>query len=265
MLLEDKVAVVYGGSGAIGSAIAKTFAREGAWVHLAGRTRKTLDAVADEITTTGGRASVGLVDALDDEAVRRHVDDVVAEAGRIDVSVNAVGIDHEQGLPLREVTPNEYLRPITAYSTTHFLTATAAARHMAEAGDGVILTISTTASQVALPVDGFGPACAAVEAFSKQLAAEVGPHGVRVVCLRSDAIAESVPAGSHVGDLFRRMARRFEVPEEDMLADPGAPGRLLANGTTLSDVAESAAFLASDRAAGITAAVANISAGSVLD
>jgi NAD(P)-dependent dehydrogenase (short-subunit alcohol dehydrogenase family) len=104
-----------------------------------------------------------------------------------------------------------------------------------------------------------------VEAFSRQLAGEVGPHGVRVVCLRSDGIAESVPAGSHVGDLFRRMARRFGLPEEEVLADPGAPGRLLPQGTTLADVAESAAFLASDRAAGITAAIANISGGSVRD
>jgi 3-oxoacyl-[acyl-carrier protein] reductase len=265
MLLEDKVAVVYGAAGAIGGAIARTFAREGAHVHLAGRTRKTLETVAAEITAAGGRASVAVVDALDEESVRRHAADVVAGSGRIDVSVNAIGLDHEQGLSLRELALQDYLRPITAYTTTQFLTATAAARHMAEAGRGVVLTISTTASQVALPVDGFGPACAAVEAFSRQLAGELGPHGVRVVCLRSDGIAESVPAGSHVGVIFRRMARRFDIPEDEMLADPGAPGRLLANGITLADVAETATFLASDRAAGVTAAIANVSAGSVLD
>jgi 3-oxoacyl-[acyl-carrier protein] reductase len=190
---------------------------------------------------------------------------VVAGAGRIDVSVNAVGITHEQGLPLRELSLEEYLRPITAYTTTQFLTATTAARHMAEAGSGVVLTVSTTASQVALPTDGFGPACVAVEAFSKQLAGEVGPHGVRVVCLRPDGIAESVTAGSYVGDMWRRMASRAGVPEEVMLSDPGAPGRLLPHRITLSDVAETAAFLASDRAAGITATIANLSAGSILD
>lgn len=118
MLLEDKIAVVYGGGGAVGGAIARTFAREGAHVHLAGRTRKKLEAVADEITAAGGRAFVAEVDALDPESVRRHAGEVIAASGRIDISVNTVGIDHEQGVPLRELSLEEYLRPITAITTT---------------------------------------------------------------------------------------------------------------------------------------------------
>jgi len=157
MLLEDKIAVVYGGGGAVGGAIARTFAREGAHVHLAGRTRKKLEAVADEITAAGGRAFVAEVDALDPESVRRHAGEVIAASGRIDVSVNTVGIDHEQGVPLRELSLEEYLRPITAITTTQFVTATEAARQMAEAGSGVIITVSTTAARVALATDGSGP------------------------------------------------------------------------------------------------------------
>lgn len=264
MLLEDKVAVVYGAAGAIGSAVARTFAREGAHVHLAGRTRSTLEKVAAEITETGGTASVGVVDALDAESVRRHAAEVVAGSGRIDVAINAVGFDHQQGVPLRELSLEDYLYPITGYASTQFLTATEAARHMTEAGSGVILTISTTASQVTLPVDGFGPACIAVEAFSKQLANEVGPSGVRVLCLRPDCIPESVSAGSYVGELFPRLAERFGIPVDEFLADPGAPGRMLPQGTTLADVAETATFLASDRAAGITATVSTIAGGSVV-
>jgi 3-oxoacyl-[acyl-carrier protein] reductase len=264
MLLEDKVAVVYGAAGAIGSSVARAFAREGAHVHLAGRTRKTLETIADEITSADGHASVGVVDALDADSVRRHAAEILAESGRIDISINAVGFDHQQGIPLRELSLEDYLYPITGYTSTQFLTATEAARHMTKAGNGVVLTISTTASQVTLPVDGFGPACIAVEAFTRQLANEVGPYGVRVVCLRADGIAESVPAGSYAGDLFRRMAERFGVSVDEMLADPGAPGRMLPRGTTLADVAETATFLASDRAGGITAAVTTIAGGSVV-
>src|SRR3712207_2316876 len=115
MLLENKNAVIYGAAGAVGGAIVRTFAREGADVHLAGRTRKTLEAVADEITKAGGHATAGVVDAIDEESVRRHAAEVVTGAGRIDVSVNAVGIAHEQGIPLRELPLEGYLRPITAY------------------------------------------------------------------------------------------------------------------------------------------------------
>src|SRR5438477_4590218 len=84
-LLEGKIAVVYGGGGAIGGAVARTFAREGARVFLAGRTPATLDAVAEEIRAAGGAAEVAEVDALDGRAVDEHADAVAAEAGGIDI------------------------------------------------------------------------------------------------------------------------------------------------------------------------------------
>src|SRR4051794_38840083 len=78
MLLQDKVAVVYGGGGAIGGSVARAFAREGAKVYLAGRTRQKLERVAEDIRSGGGLVHVGVVDALDEAAVRAHVDAVVA-------------------------------------------------------------------------------------------------------------------------------------------------------------------------------------------
>lgn len=265
MLLQDKIAVVYGGSGAIGEAAARTFAREGARVFLAGRTADRLKAVAADILDAGGDADWAVIDALDADAVRAHADEVVAAAGRVDISFNAIGVDHVQGKPLTELAPDEFSLPIATYTTTQFLTATAAARHMQARGSGVILLLSTTASQVALPTDGFGPACAAVEALSLQLAGELGPRGVRVVCLRPDGIGESVDHGSHVRDVWTRMAGFADMTLEEMLAGgPGAPGALLERPLTLADVAETAAFLASDRAAATTATVADISRGSVL-
>ncbi|MEV6654989.1 SDR family oxidoreductase [Streptomyces sp. NPDC051219] len=266
MLLQDKTAVIYGAAGAVGSAVARTFAREGAKVFLAGRTLETLDTLAAEISAEGGETDVAQVDALDRQAVQEHADAVVEEAGSIDVSFNAIGIDHVQGTPLRELSPEDYSLPITTYTTTQFLTATAAARYMVSRGSGVILTLSATAARVTLPSDGFGVACAGVEAFSRQLAGELGPYGVRVVCLRPDAIPETAMLGSHARTVWSRAAERMGMTLEDVLdGSPGVPGPLLQRSPSLAEVADVAAFMASDRASAMTASVANISCGSVVD
>lgn len=266
MLLEAKNAVIYGAAGAIGSAVARTFAREGARVFLAGGTLATLDAVAKQITAAGGEADTAQLDALDQHAVQEHADAVADKAGSIDVSFNAIGIDHVQGTPLTELSPEDYGLPITTYTRTQFLTATAAARHMMRKRAGVILTLSTTAARVTLPSDGFGVACAGVEALSRQLAGELGPHGVRVVCLRPDAIPETALLGSHTRKVWGRAAERMGMTLEQVLdAAPGAPGALLQRSPTLEEVAHVVAFMASDRASAMTATITNISCGAVID
>ena len=123
MLLGNKNAVIYGAGGAIGGAVARAFAREGARVFLAGRTLAKLDAVAKDISAAGGVAKTAEVDALDEQAVNKHADAVAAIAGGIDIALNAVGILHVQGPPLAEVTAEDYMHPIKAYTRTNFLTA----------------------------------------------------------------------------------------------------------------------------------------------
>jgi hypothetical protein len=86
MLLEKKNAVIYGAGGAIGGAIARAFAREGAKVFLAGRTRASVDAVAEEISAAGGAVETAVVDALDEQAVETYADAVVKKAGGISES-----------------------------------------------------------------------------------------------------------------------------------------------------------------------------------
>jgi NAD(P)-dependent dehydrogenase (short-subunit alcohol dehydrogenase family) len=246
--------------------VARAFAREGARVFLTGRTAARLVAVAEEIRASGGQAHAAEVDALDERAVQAHAAQVVEEAGHLDVSFNAIGIDHVQGVPLRELWARQFALPIETYTRSQFLTATAAARHMVSAGSGVIVTLSTTAARVAMPSDGFGAACAAVEAFSRQLAGELGPHGVRVVCLRPDAIPETVRLGSHAAKVWGRAAERAGMTLDDVLSgSPGVPGALLRRSPSLAEVADVASFLASDRAGAMTATVANVSCGSVLD
>src|SRR5687768_4344524 len=100
MLLRDKVAVIYGAGGAIGGAVARTFAREGAKVFLSGRNTAPVEAVARDIAAAGGDAEAANVDALDEDAIERHAAEVSRKAGRIDVVLNAVGFSVVQGVPL---------------------------------------------------------------------------------------------------------------------------------------------------------------------
>src|SRR5512142_370548 len=98
-LLEGKNAIIYGAGGSIGGGVARTFAREGATVFLAGRTEATLRAVAEDIASGGGRAHVAVVDTLDEQAVEEHARLVVDQAGRIDVAFNLTSRGDVQGTP----------------------------------------------------------------------------------------------------------------------------------------------------------------------
>ncbi|QIN84675.1 SDR family oxidoreductase [Rubrobacter tropicus] len=258
MLLEGKNAVVYGGGGAIGGAVARAFAGEGARVFLAGRTLAKLDEVAGEIRSNGGVAETAVVDALDERAVEEHAGAVVEEAGGIDVSFNAISIRDVQLVPFVEISRGDFMSPILTGTTTHFLTARAAGRRMAERGSGVILTLSSSAVRGFVPgvrLGGFGIAGTAIEALTKLLAAELGPQGVRAVCLRSEGIPESWKDAS---------TEDWSAPTAEIEAHIKARS-LLGRTTTLADVGNAAAFLASDRAAATTGTVFNLTSGTVVD
>lgn len=264
-LLTNKTAVIYGGGGAIGGAVARAFAREGAAVFLAGRTLAKLDAIGAEIRAAGGAAETAQVDALDEPSVEMHADAVAAKAGGIDVALDAVGLFHVQGTPFAELSFEDYSYPITAYSRTNFITAKAVARHMAWKGSGVILTLSTPVSRMPGPgYMGHSVACAGIEAMTRHLAGELGPSGIRVVCLRSHAIPEAAAMGSHSRDVFRLVAERAGTTIEEMLAG-AAGGTLLKRLPTLAEVANTAAFVASDRAGAMTGTVANLTCGFLVD
>jgi len=265
MLLQNQSAVVHGGGGAIGGAVARAFAREGARVFLTGRTQSRLDAVANDIRAAGGQVETARLDALDTDAVERHADAVAARTGRIDVALNAIGIAHVQGTPLADLSLADYELPITTYARANFITAKAAARHMAARRSGVILTLSTPGAR--LPGPGYLGNCvasAAVEALSRHLAGELGARGVRVVCIRPHAIPEAAAMGSHTREVFAPMAERAGLTIEQMLAGAAA-GTLLKRLPTLDQVANTAVFLASKHAGAITGTVANLSGGFLVD
>jgi 3-oxoacyl-[acyl-carrier protein] reductase len=254
MLLKDKNAVIYGASGRIGSAVTRAFARDGAKVFLAGRTLPKLEALAEEISATGGTAEAAQVDALDPQAIEQHLDAIVKKAGRIDISFNAIWIRGDlQGTPLIQMPSEDFTLPVLTGVKTHFLTATAAARHMVRKRSGVILTLSSSSAGLSGRdrryhlTGGFGTACAAIEALSRSLAGELGPQGIRVVCLRPDAIPETWRA------------------EADVVKTYMENGTVLGRLPTLDEVANAAVFMASDWASAMTGTIANLTCGSIMD
>jgi 3-oxoacyl-[acyl-carrier protein] reductase len=257
VLLEGKNAVVYGGAGSVGRAVARAFAREGARVFLAGRTLATLDEVAREIADAGGAAETAQVDALDEPAVDAHADAVAGEAGGIDVSFNAISHGDVHGLPLLELPFEDFARPITTAMRAQFLTTRAAARHMTRQGSGVIMAITATTARLSIPeVGGTGVTFDAIESLSRQWACELGRYGVRVVWLQTTGLPETIAAdqpayGTGSGDGMTRDELIAWLRRSTML------DRL----TSLAEVGNVAAFMASDQAGAVTAAAANITCG----
>ncbi|HEU5137680.1 MAG TPA: SDR family oxidoreductase [Steroidobacteraceae bacterium] len=263
-LLAQKTAIVYGGGGAIGGAAARVFAREGARVFLAGRTQSKLEAVARDIEAGGGRAEFAVLDVFDEREVNAHAD-AVAGTGGIDIMLNAVGVAHVQGQSFAETTLADFETPITLTARAQFIAAHAVARHMINRSRGVILTLTTPGGRIA--GKGFlsnGVFSAATEAFSRLLAAELGGHGIRVVCLRPDALPDAV-ALSGAREVFEGVSKRIGMPVHEMLAERGRKATLLGRLPRLAEVAEFAAFAASDRAGAMTGAVANLTCGSLVD
>jgi 3-oxoacyl-[acyl-carrier protein] reductase len=249
MLLENKVAVIYGAGGSIGGAVARTFAREGAMVFLAGRTQAKLDKVAGEIRAEGGRAEAALVDALDEQAVDKFVEAVVAQAGQIDISFNLISYGDVQE-PLMEISAENFAQPIMTAARTQFLTTRAAARHMVQRGSGVILSFGGGGPQTQPGLGGFKVALDAVESLRRQWACELGPHGIRVLTLKTGGVPETLP------DPF---------PGRDEIIASIQQATLLKRAATLEDVGNVAAFVASDLARTMTATEVNISCGALVD
>jgi 3-oxoacyl-[acyl-carrier protein] reductase len=249
MLLENKVAVIYGAGGSIGGAVARSFAEEGAMVFLAGRTKAKLEAVADEIHANGGAVETKALDALDQRAVDHFVDEVVEQAGRVDISFNVIGYGDVQE-PLLEIPVEDFLQPITNAMRTQFLTTRAAARHMVRRGSGVILHFGGGGPQTQPGLGGFKIALDAIEGLRRQWAVELGSHGIRVVTLKTGGIPETIPETD---------------PERDNIINNLLPATLLKRAATLADVGTVAAFVASDQARTITSTEINISCGAIVD
>jgi NAD(P)-dependent dehydrogenase (short-subunit alcohol dehydrogenase family) len=260
MLLDGKVAVLYGAGGDIGGAVARAFAREGARLFLSGHRLAPVEAVAKDVMAAGGSAEAAEVDALDEQAIDRHLQAVTDQTGRVDISFNAVGTKLVY-VPLVELDLERFSLPITTHTRSYFLTARLAARHMIPKKSGVIMTVTALHSRTGIPlVGGFGPAQAAKEALTRDLSAELAPQGVRVVGLRPQGIPETraIKGG------FERLAKATGITWDQFqqqLASRTHPRRL----SMLAELANVAVFMASERASGMTATTVNLTMGSLDD
>ena len=258
MLLENKNAIIYGGGGSIGGAVGRTFAAEGAHVFLAGRTKETLDLVAKDIAQAGGVADVAVLDALDEHAVDEHARAVAAEAGSIDVSFNLVPRGDVQGVPLVEMSTTDLTRAVTTGVTTNFITARAAARQMIQQGSGVILALDSGSAKGQTPMMGStSPADAAVDSLVAGLATELGPHGIRVVGIWAGGIPETLTP-----EKLAAVNSAMQLDDEGLQAVIKTLDemRILPRSPRLSEIADTAAFLASERAGAITGSFINATA-----
>jgi NAD(P)-dependent dehydrogenase (short-subunit alcohol dehydrogenase family) len=263
MMLNDKIAVIYGAGGAIGGAVAHAFAREGAKLFLTGRGRAPVEVVAKNIVSAGGYAEAAEVDTLDEQAVDKHLRSVVDKARRVDISFNAVGISDKRilGVPLVELDVEQFSLPISAYTTSYFLTARVAARHMIPNKSGVIMTVTALPARMGTQLNGgYGPAQAAKEALTRDLSYELARQGIRVVSLRPHGMPET----STMKEVFDVKGKASGMTWEQFtgyLASTTHPRRVM----TLAEMANVAAFLASDQASGMTGTTVNLTMGSVDD
>jgi NAD(P)-dependent dehydrogenase (short-subunit alcohol dehydrogenase family) len=263
MQLKEKTAVIYGAYGAVGGAVARAFAREGASLLLTGGDRGKLETLAREINAEGGAASPAQVDALDEAAVESHLAAHAQSGGSIDISFNAIGIPQPgiQGIPLAELSLERFLAPITAYAKSHFLTARAAVRAMHPRKKGVILMHTPEPARMGAPlVGGMGPAWAAMEALSRDLSMEIAAQGLRSVVLRTTGMPETATIDVVFG--LHAKATGMQPQQFRALMEGMAHNR---RSTTLAELTEAAVFAASDRASNFTGTVLNLTAGKSVD
>jgi len=261
MLLKDKVAVIYGAGGAIGGAVAHAFAREGATLFLTGRAQAAVEIVAKDIVAGGGSAEAAEVDALDEQAIDSQLAAVIDKAGRVDISFNAVGLPDSDivGVPLAELDASKFALPIATYTTSYFLTARLAARYMIPNKSGVIMTVTALPARTGTSLNGgYGPAHAAKEALTRDLSLEFAPQGLRVVGLRPHGMPET----GTIRELFDAKGAGMTWEQfQSYLAGTTHRRKVL----VLEEVANVAAFMASDQASGMTGTTVNLTMGGAAD
>ena len=259
--LKNKVAVIYG-SGGVGSAVAKEFAKEGAHVYLAGRTSSKLEAIANEMAAEGGIIETEKVDALIEAQVEKHLNEVEQKAGKIDISFNAIGLPQtgRQGTAFTELTLQNYLHPITYYSQSHFITAKAAVKRMMKQKQGVILMNTPSPGRISVPFMGGMPATwSAIEALSRTISAECGPYGIRSVCI----VTSAMPDTPLIDEVYGLHAKAHGIDYKQFHA--GMESRTHTKRlTSIHDLAAAAVFAASDEGRSLTGTILNLTAGLVV-
>ncbi|MGN5724963.1 SDR family NAD(P)-dependent oxidoreductase [Acinetobacter calcoaceticus] len=265
MLLKGKVAVIFGGSGAIGTAIAKVFIREGAHVYLCARDLNKLQNIAAQLHQLGSVVHTASVNVLDSQSINNTVAQIAQDTGGLDLVINATSFIHNQGKEILELNLDEFVGGINPFLTAQFNISKAVVPFMGGDRGGIMISIVAPSARMAIPGHlGHIVGCAGIEAFIKALASELGPKNIRVLGVRSHAIVDAVQAGSYTRELFESKAQAMGLSIGQWL-EGAAQGTMLKRLPTLSQVAETVAFLASEHANSMTATVVNMTAGAIID
>ena len=263
-ILKGKHAVVFGAGGSIGSAVAKEFAAEGAEVFLSGRTKSSVEAVANEIEAKGGKAHAATIDTTDDATVNQYIDGMVKQTGKIDIIIDAAGPlakEYGNGKLAVDLPIDQFMVPIETMVKSRFITARAAARHMVKQRSGLIIFVTGSPARPHVPgVTGIGAAFGAIENLTANLAFELSPSGVRVVCVRTLANVDS----RSIQDTVEFVSGQLKISKDQAIAQ-FVSQTFLKVPATVQDTANAAVLIASDRGRMLTGTVVNATAGAALD
>ena len=253
MLLKDKVSIVTGAASGIGKATALTFGREGAKVLCADINREGADAVAAQIADTGGEAASIQVDVSQEDQVIAMIGDAASRWGRLDVVYNNAGVG--TGGPIAQMTVEEWDRIMAINLRGVFLGTKHAVPEMLKSGGGAIVNTASDAGIMGTPM--LAAYCASkggVVLFTKATAIELAPMGIRVnaVCpgvirtpILDPMLEQARMMGATPEQVWERMARAHPIGR---VGDP-------------EEVANTVAFLASDKASFITGVALSIDGG----
>ncbi len=244
--LAGKVAVVTGGSGGIGAATCRLLAANGVKVVVNGRDEAKIDAVVDTIQAAGGEAVGVAADCTDLAAIEQMRQQAEEELGLVEVVAAFAGGGRARPGPVAQTTEEEWHSTVDANLTATFLTLKSFLPGMIERGGGSIITMASSAAR--FPTGAPAPYAAAkagVIMLSRQVANEVGKHGVRVNCLAPHTV------------LTERVQRLMPEEQQRQMAAAMPLGRL----GTPEDVALAALFLASDSSSWITGVTLDVAGG----
>ena len=249
-MLKDRVALVTGSSRGIGAAIATTFAQAGARVVLHGRDEAALAAVRARITELGGEAITVTGDVTVADDLARMRDRIDEWYGHVDVLVANAGSTSSRPQPIEDITEESWRSDIERNLTGTFLTVKCFLPGMKQRGTGNIITLSSAAGRKPSErtIVAYAAAKAGVQIFTQDLAAQVGPFGIRANCLAPETILTETNEQWIPADVQRSLA------ETHPLRRLGTP----------QDVARAALFLASDDSSWITGVIVDVAGGAVL-